>query len=411
MNKNHLLPSLLFVLAACGGAASSSSLSSSSSQSASTSTSTTEVDSADWYLIGNVTDPIWTPGLKTYPLTLVSGQTGVYEVTIALGVDDEFKVKTGAEWNQGRDIGFDRTTAAAPGTFIAGENGNIKATASGTFRVVFTFAASAGTIVISPTGWIGYGSFGINQGSTSTSISYIGPDPFYNESAQLRLASAFDGANEGIEFAFTGKTDDTYLFKAEGPNGVAKESAVVATGSEQTFILSLANLTEAQRDTINLFILFSQTAGSEGTIVISGWDYVASVEPTAPEWVAVGSTVVMDGDDMTMTYSARANFWDQHAKIELVNFDGSNTSASVTFIGEVGQDYIFKFEYPGQTNNMEFTFTATGSEQTVTIDLSQDKNDVAITEAIRDSFNLFVVFSATPSDAGSITVKPLSYTA
>jgi hypothetical protein len=120
----------------------------------------------------------------------------------------------------------------------------------------------------------------------------------------------------------------------------------------------------------------------------------------------------MNGTAMTFTYTAgRTFFYDQNAQIAIVGFDGSKTSVDVTFTGVTGQNYIFKFEYPNHSHTLEYTFTATGSEQTVSIDLTKDKNNVAITEATRDSFNKFVVFSATPGDAGSITVMPWTCTA
>jgi hypothetical protein len=106
----------------------------------------------------------------------------------------------------------------------------------------------------------------------------------------------------------------------------------------------------------------------------------------------------MNGNAMTFTYTARTNFWDQNAQIAVNAFDGSKTSVTVPFTGVAGQEYMFKFEYPGHTNNVEFRVTATGAAQTTTLDLS------SLTQEERASINLFVVFSYVNTNAGSITV-------
>ena len=376
-----------------------------------------EVDPANWFIVGTVTTPNWTPTDKSKSLTPVAGVAGSYSVDLDLVFGSQFKVKTGDTFESGRDLGFDKVTSVTTGLFTD-VGGNINSLVSGKFRVTFAFAPSAGTITIAPLGWIGYTNptaaqtLVVAQGATSASISYVNETPAkYDYNAQLRLTAPFDQTKEGVEFDFTGKAGDQYLFKVEG-GGAASELMATATGDAQKLIVPVVQLNATQRAGLNLFVIFARTDGSTGTIVVRDWKYVDSVTPAAPEWRAEGgATAVMNGTAMTFTYTARTNFYDQNAQIAIVGFDGSKTSVDVTFTGVTGQNYIFKFEYPNHTNNMEYTFTATGSEQTVSIDLTEDKNSGAITEAIRDTFSKFVVFSATPGDAGSITVMPWTYTA
>jgi hypothetical protein len=375
-----------------------------------------EVDPANWFLVGSITDDgtdgsAWNPADKEFAMTPVAGQTGVYDITLSVEIDDLFKVKTGDTWSTGRDVGFGAITLQPAGVF-GNDSGNIKALASGTFRIVFTFAPSAGSITVESTGWIGFG-FDVTETSTETTIGYVGPDPFWDKNAQLNLLTPFDGTKQGVEFTFTGKADDTYLFKVEARGGVFRESPVVATGAEQSHVISLATLTEAQRNTLNLFVLFVQSPASEGTITLSAWEYVDTIAPSAPQWVAVGGVnVATDEGAMTMGYTTDAvQWWNTHAKIEMVGFDGTKSTVSVTFTGVLGHRYVFKFERPDDRANMEYGFDATGVEQTVTIDLALDRNANPITEASRSEIDLFVVFCATAGVTGSVTVNPLVFSA
>jgi azurin len=85
-------------------------------------------------------------------------------------------------------------------------------------------------------------------------------------------------------------------------------------------------------------------------------------------------------------------------------FTWNFTSVTVPFTGVANQEYMFKFEYPGHNNNVEFRVIATGAAQTAVLNLEP------FTPAIRATFNKFVVFSFTPANAGSITVLPWYYT-
>jgi hypothetical protein len=357
-----------------------------------------------------MTTPGFTPSNNTLSLTPVTGVAGAYSIDLDLLLNTEFKVKTGDTWETGRDLGFTAVTSVTTGLFT-NVGGNINSLVSGKFRVTFTFAPSAGTITIAPLGWIGYDTV-VTQGATSASIAYVNPTPAdWGKNTQLRLTAPFDQTKEGVEFDFTGKAGDQYLFKVEGPGGVNSELMATATGDAQKFIVPIAQLSPAQRATLNLFVIFARTSASTGTLVVRDWKYVDSVTPAAPEWRAEGgATATMNGTAMTFTYTARAEFYLQNAQIPVIGFDGTKSSVTIPFTGVAGQQYMFKFEYPGQTNNVEYPVTATGVAQTLVLDLSKDKNNVELTPSIRATFNKFVVFSLTPSDAGSITVSPYYYT-
>ena len=363
-----------------------------------------EVDPANWKIVGTMTTPGFTPSDNSLPLLPVSGVAGSYSIDLDLVLDSKFKVKTGDSWDTGRDLGFSAVTSVTTGLFVS-DGGDIKSLVSGKFRVTFAFAPSAGTITIAPLGWIGYATV-VTQGATSASIAYVNPTPAdYGKNSQLRLTAPFDQTKEGVEFDFTGKADDNYLFKVEGPLGNS-ELLVKATGAEQKLIVPVVQLNATQRAALNLFVIFARTDASTGTIVVRDWKYVDSVTPVAPVWEAVGSgaSVSMNDTAMTFTYTTRSGgFWDQYAKLPVFGYDSSKTSLTVSFTGVAGQEYMFKVEFVG--GNREFIVTATGVAQTTTLDLS------ALTPEQRGLINLFVVFSYVKENAGSITVNSWAYTA
>jgi hypothetical protein len=96
------------------------------------------VDPAEWFLVGSVTEPNWDPANKTLLLTAVTGQTGVYEITLDLVLNQEFKVKTGGSWSEGKDFGFDTVSDFPVGAF-ENAGGNIKVLVAGNYTVTFTF--------------------------------------------------------------------------------------------------------------------------------------------------------------------------------------------------------------------------------------------------------------------------------
>jgi len=363
-----------------------------------------EVDPANWKIVGTMTTPGFNPSNNTLPLTPVTGVSGSYFIDLDLVVDSKFKVKTGDTWESGRDLGFGAVTSVTAGLFVS-DNGDIKSLVSGKFRVTYAFAPSAGTITIAPLGWIGYTNV-VTQGVSSTSIAYVNTKPAnFGHNAQLRLTSAFDQTKEGVEFDFTGKANDQYMFKVEFPGGAASEKFVTATGDAQKVIVPVVQLSPTQRATLNLFVVFARTDESTGTLVVRGWKYVDSVTPDAPVWAAVGTSVSVTNNVMTMTYTnTPGEFWNQRAEIAVNAFDGSKTSVTVPFTGVAGQEYMFKFEYPGHNNNVEFRAVATGAAQTVIMNLAN------LTPEIRATINKFVVFSTTTGASGSVTVSPYYYT-
>jgi hypothetical protein len=240
-----------------------------------------EIDSGHWFLVGTITEngeqgSSWNPEIQNFNLTPVSGEVGAYEITLYLKENDNFKIKTGNSWEEGRDIGFSNVIKTPMGAF-ANSSENIQSLVSGTFRIIFYFSPSEGTIVIENKGWIGYG-FNVYDYDGITEIPYVGPNTFFLQNVQYHLLTPFDGSKQGVEFSFIGKPGDTYLFKVEQIFGLYKEAFIVATGQPQTLSISLAEFSEDQRSMFNLFVLFMMSPNSEGIMLITGWRYLDSVE-------------------------------------------------------------------------------------------------------------------------------------
>ncbi len=119
--------------------------------------------------------------------------------------------------------------------------------------------------------WTGYG-MTLVETETEKTVTYTDtPTAWWNNNLQGALPE-FDGTNTAIVFTFTGEAGQDYLFKIEG-GGKAVEGSVTATGSVQEYTLDLSTLTEAERDGLNLIVIFSTTVGASGTLVLNGWDY------------------------------------------------------------------------------------------------------------------------------------------
>jgi hypothetical protein len=131
--------------------------------------------------------------------------------------------------------------------------------------------------------WVGYGTFTVVETETEATISYSGIDgaAWWDSNAQLPIVN-FDGTKGSIIFTFTGVDGHEYLFKVEGPEGVARELGITGNGLEQTLEIDLSTLTEAQRASLNLIIVFVQTDQAAGDIVIQPWTYGAEVEVGGP---------------------------------------------------------------------------------------------------------------------------------
>ncbi|MFP4287381.1 MAG: hypothetical protein ACLFRI_06730, partial [Candidatus Izemoplasmataceae bacterium] len=120
--------------------------------------------------------------------------------------------------------------------------------------------------------WTGYG-LTVVETETEVTISYenIPAPSWWDVNAQLPVVD-FDGSKESIVFTFTGEDGHEYLFKIEG-EGVAKELGITGNGSEQTLEIDLSDLTVAQREGLNLIIVFIQTEAATGDLVLSPWEY------------------------------------------------------------------------------------------------------------------------------------------
>ena len=92
------------------------------------------------FLVGTVTDPEWTPSDDSLSLTDTDGDAKYYGV-FSLGLNKEFKLKTGNAWDVGFDAGFDRIASMPTGAFESA-GGNIKVLV-GTVEVPHAFLIEA----------------------------------------------------------------------------------------------------------------------------------------------------------------------------------------------------------------------------------------------------------------------------
>jgi hypothetical protein len=137
---------------------------------------------------------------------------------------------------------------------------------------------ASGSVVVKPweyvigePEWMGYGTTTVVETETNVTINYTDTAvEWWNNNAQLEVTD-FDGTMNQLLFTFTGVLGHEYLFKIEG-GGQAKELAIVGTGVEQELLLPLDLMTEAQRDGLNLIIVFVKTAGASGSLVLNTWE-------------------------------------------------------------------------------------------------------------------------------------------
>lgn len=232
------------------------------------------------FLVGTVTTPEWTPSDTSLSLTDTNGD-GKYYGVFTLGLNKEFKLKSGTAWDVGFDAGFGRVASMPTGAF-ADAGGNIKVLA-GTADVPHAFLIEARLvggsvrIVISPA-WSNYGFPTIAYApTTGTSIGYLNTtDQFWLANAQLRIYGGFDATKTKVNFEYTGVTGHEYLFKIER-GSINKEARSVATGARQTFVLDISTISEADRATLNLLVVFhtAPTNPVSGTLVIHGVSYAS----------------------------------------------------------------------------------------------------------------------------------------
>ncbi|PKK96649.1 MAG: hypothetical protein CVV58_05290, partial [Tenericutes bacterium HGW-Tenericutes-3] len=189
------------------------------------------------------------------------------------------------------------------------------------YKIVYTVSDAAGNETVAETlativlelNWVGYG-MTVTESDTDVTITYTAtPAEWWNNNAQLEV-SDFDGTKDSVLFTFTGVAGQEYLFKIEG-GGSAKELAIIADGTEQQLLLPLDEMTEAQRDGLNLIIVFVKTLDAAGTLVVNNWEY-------GPSWIGYGLTVVETATDVSITYTATpAQWWNNNAQLKVVNFD------------------------------------------------------------------------------------------
>ena len=231
------------------------------------------------FLVGTVTDPEWTPSDTSLSLTDTDGDAKYYGV-FSLGLNKEFKLKTGNAWDVGFDAGFDRIASMPTGAFESA-GGNIKVLV-GTEQVPHAFLIEARLvggsvrIVISPA-WSNYGFPAISyESGIGTSLDYLNTtSAFWEANAQLRIYGGFNGAKTSVIFDFTGVEGHEYMFKVEQNSSNNVEGRVTATGARQSYTLDLSGKTAEQRALFNLFVFFhtAPTNPVEGTIVVHGWSY------------------------------------------------------------------------------------------------------------------------------------------
>lgn len=250
--------------------------------------------------------------------------------------------------------------------------------------------------------WTGYGmsTEAFYGGVEVVTYDVIG-DPWWNPNAQLPV-SGFDGTNDSIIFTFMGVLDQSYMIKVEtATDATPIETPFVGTGAMQDVVVDLSSWTEADRDGMDLYILFVNEVGAPaGEISVYGWEYAPAFIPT---WSVYGNLgVVADEDSEMISYPGLGFDWGNNAQLA-VTIDGTNTSIDLTVIGEVGHTYKFKVE-EANVAGWEIDFTGTGAEQVVTLDLS------TLTEAQRSAINKFVLFVLTPDQAGTLDVIGWDYT-
>ena len=226
------------------------------------------------------------------------------------------------------------------------------------------------------------------------------PTEWWNTNTQAVIAD-FDETKNEIEFTFTGEAGQDYVFKIEDSSTVntdgyiSAEVTVTATGSQQVVSMDLSSMTMDELAGLDLVIIFAKTEAATGTIQYEGYSY--------PTWVSYGDMTITEATTgFDITYSAvPTNWWEFNVQGTVENFDGTNNGIEFTFTGEAGQDYLFKIE--GGEAAAEVSVTATGSEQTVVLDLS------TMTEEERNGLDLIIIFAKTEAATGTINIAGWDY--
>jgi hypothetical protein len=214
------------------------------------------------FLVGTVTTPEWTPSDTSLSLADTNGD-GKYYGVFTLGLNKEFKLKSGTAWDVGFDAGFDRVASMPTGAF-ADAGGSIKVLVGtpqlpDAFLIETRIVGDSVRIVISPA-WSNYGFSTLTYSAlTGTSIGYLNTsNEFWNSNAQMRIYGGFDATKTKVNFEYTGVAGHEYLFKIEATSNFSaiKEVRSLATGERQTFVLDISTISETDRAAINLLVVF-----------------------------------------------------------------------------------------------------------------------------------------------------------
>lgn len=115
-------------------------------------------------------------------------------------------------------------------------------------------------------------------------------------------------------------------------------------------------------------------------------------EAADPVWIGYGVAAAIR---TTVSY-ADVGGYESNVQLPILDFDGTQTTATFAYQGESGQEYLFKIEGPSGANAVEQRVTADGTLQTVALDLS------GLTEAQRDGLSLAVVFAMSWPATGTL---------
>jgi len=225
-------------------------------------------------LVGSIQSPdVWTPSDNTFALTL---DNGMYFGRFELPLDAEVKVKNGSSWSEGFDSGFDKVISMPVGAFV-NAGGNIKVAVAGFYRFAVRVVGQSLIISISHS-YLTYGGMTATESMAGSVVNYVdAPESFWLAGAMIKFDGA-DGTKTTLKVDLTGVLDHTYLLKFElqgGNNapGTFVEFEFTGTGSAQTAELDLTSLTEEQRATMNLLVIFVKTPGATGAITITSIYY------------------------------------------------------------------------------------------------------------------------------------------
>jgi hypothetical protein len=373
MNKNHLLPSLLFVLAACGGTTTSSS----------TSTSTPPPLITEWALVGTFNG--WKADDESYQLVNDKNESKDYELYLNLFQDEEFKfVKNGA-W--GGDLGFAALLSPnATDIVTSASDGNIKVVRSGAFRVKITVATSTTPIVtrlgdVSP----------LNGG-----LKLVGTiqDPVWKPETNT-FPLTFDGG------MYYGRFNLPLNAEVKVKNGTSWNVGFDA-GFSRVASMPTGAFSGSADGNIKALI-----AGNYRFAVrVVGQSLIINISHSFSTYGGMTATESRAGSVINYVNSP-ANFWESGALVKFVGVDATKTALKVDFTGVLNTTYLFKFEKAGGNNAagtfVEFEFVGTGAAQTANLSLT------TLTAEQRATMDTFVVFVKTPATTGAVTISRIYY--